>query len=205
MSKREKLPGIAGSVLAIALLAAPAHGSVDDVGATGFAVTETAQIGAPPDRVYEAMIEPSRWWSPDHTYSHDAANLTLDAKAGGCWCETLPGGGSVQHLVVVNAMPGRVLRLRGALGPLQSMAVDGALTLSVRAANKGTLLTMTYTTNRPPPALPGKWVARCSPTTENEMNVSMSLGLYAIPPSPHGRRSVKRLLARCRGAGELSA
>jgi uncharacterized protein YndB with AHSA1/START domain len=144
MRQREKLFEIAGPVLAIALLAAPAQGSVDDVGATGFAITETANIAAPPDRVYAVMIEPSRWWSSNHTYSHDAANLTLDAKAGGCWCETVPGGGSVQHLVVVSAMPGSVLRLRGALGPLQAMAVDGAMTLGVRAANGGTHFTMTY-------------------------------------------------------------
>lgn len=134
-----------GFVLALAILAAPAHATVDDAASNGFTITETADIAATPDQVYQAVTTPSRWWSSDHTYSHDAANLTLDAKAGGCWCETLPGGGSVQHLVVVNAIPGKMIRLRGALGPLQAMAVDGAMTLSLHAADKVTHLTMTYT------------------------------------------------------------
>jgi len=35
----------------------------------------------------------------------------------------------VQHMIVVNAMPGKMLRLRGALGPLQAMAVDRTMML----------------------------------------------------------------------------
>ena len=139
---------VASLALAIAtwgMGAMQARAAVDDVAANGFSVTETEDITAAPTRVYDALIAPARWWNPEHTYSQDAANLALDARAGGCWCETLPGGGSVQHLVVVNAMPGKMLRLRGALGPLQSLAVDGALTFSLRPIDHGTHLTMSYT------------------------------------------------------------
>ena len=138
-----QLPGILIAAL-FALASSAGLAAVEDQAANGFAVTETATIGAPADRVFQAVIVPSRWWNNEHTYSQNAANLTLEARAGGCWCETLPGGGSVQHLVVVNVIPGKLLRLRGALGPLQGMAVDGALTVSLRGIGNSTQLTLTY-------------------------------------------------------------
>lgn len=121
-----------------------AVGAVADVGATGFTVHETVEIAAPPDKVYAALATPAQWWSSTHTFSGSAANLTLDARAGGCWCETLPNGGSVQHLIVVFAAPGKTLRLRGALGPFQGMGVDGALTWSLKPDATGTALTLDY-------------------------------------------------------------
>jgi Polyketide cyclase / dehydrase and lipid transport len=110
----------------------------------GFEVHETVHVAAAADKAYAALLTPARWWSSDHTFSHDAKNLTLDARAGGCWCETLPDGGSVQHLSVVWVAPGKVLRLRGALGPLQGMAVDGVLTWTVKAAASGSEIAVSY-------------------------------------------------------------
>jgi uncharacterized protein YndB with AHSA1/START domain len=132
----------------IAVMAAasifPASAAVEDEASNGFTIIQTATVAAPPGRVYQAVVAPAHWWSSEHTYSQNAANLSLDARAGGCWCESLPGGGSVQHMVVVNVMPGKLLRLRGALGPLQGMAVDGAMTFALHAAGNGTQLTLTY-------------------------------------------------------------
>jgi len=125
-------------------LAAGAHAAVDGAGASGFSVSEAAHIAAAPDKVYAALIVPSRWWSSAHTFSHDAANLSLDARAGGCWCETLAGGGSVQHMTVVYIAPGHALRLRGALGPLQAMGADGALSFALKPGHDGTDVTLTY-------------------------------------------------------------
>jgi hypothetical protein len=68
----------------------------------------------------------------------------LEARAGGCWCETLPNGGSVEHLRVVFVSPGKTLRLRGAIGPFQSYAVDGVMTWSLKSAANGTDISMTY-------------------------------------------------------------
>jgi hypothetical protein len=48
-------------------------------------------------------------------------------------------------MTVVNVRPGRLLRLRGALGPLQGMAVGGAMTIMLTCANGGTDATLTYT------------------------------------------------------------
>lgn len=126
-------------------LASASHGVVSDVAANGFTLTFDIHIAAPPDKVYAALIEPGRWWGSDHTFSGDARNMHLDAKAGGCWCETLPNGGSVSHLTVVYVDPGKAVRLRGALGPFQGLAVDGAMTWKLKAAAAGgTDFTATY-------------------------------------------------------------
>ncbi len=138
------LGGAALALVLIALTLASAHAGVADQSATGFSLEETARIAAPPDKVYAALIEPARWWSPEHTFSGSAANLTLDARAGGCWCETLAGGGSVLHLMVVFADPGKMLRLRGALGPLQGTGMDGAMSIALKADGAATDLTLTY-------------------------------------------------------------
>jgi uncharacterized protein YndB with AHSA1/START domain len=126
------------------LFASAAAADVIDVAPGGFEVKAVAHIAAPPEKVYDALIAPSHWWNSEHTYSNNAANLTFDARAGGCWCETLPNG-SVQHLVVVYADRPKVLRLKGALGPLQSLAVDGVFTWSLKPAADGTTdLAMDY-------------------------------------------------------------
>ena len=105
---------------------------------------ETVHVAAASDKAYAALLQPARWWSSEHTFSGSAANLTFDARAGGCWCETLPGGGSVEHLRVVYVSPGKTLRLRGALGPFQGLAVAGVMTWSVKSVADGTDISFTY-------------------------------------------------------------
>jgi uncharacterized protein YndB with AHSA1/START domain len=140
--RRRKFIVPPAALLALPGLTLSASAAIEDEAQNGFTVGESAEIAAAPDRVYAALVAPARWWSSEHTYSHNAANLSLDARAGGGWCEALPDGGSVQHLVVVNAIPGK--RLRGALGPLQSIAADGAITISLHAIGNNTQLTLTY-------------------------------------------------------------
>jgi uncharacterized protein YndB with AHSA1/START domain len=122
----------------------PVGAEVVSVGASGFEIRETVHVAAAPDKAYAALLQPARWWASDHTFSGSAANLTLDARAGGCWCESLPDGGSVEHLRVVYVVPGKALRLRGALGPFQGLGVDGAMTWSVKAGAGGTDISVTY-------------------------------------------------------------
>lgn len=130
---------VAGSALAFAVIAGSrVSAEVVDSAPNGFTVRETVHVAAGPDKVYAALIAPQRWWSPHHTFSDDASNLTFDAKAGGCWCETLPNGGSVQHMTVVYVVPGKALRLRGAMGPMQSMAVENVMDWSLKPAGDGT-------------------------------------------------------------------
>ena len=134
---------IAALVLALAL-AAPARSEVKSVTPSGFEVATVTTIAAPAERVYAAFGEVARWWSPSHTFSKDAANLSLELRAGGCFCERLKEGGSVQHLQVVYAAPGEGLRLRGALGPLQTEGVDGTLSWSLKPVEGGTGVTQSY-------------------------------------------------------------
>jgi hypothetical protein len=128
----------------LALIGGHAAAEVIDVAANGFEVRESVHVAASPDKAFAMLLQPARWWNSDHTFSGSAANLKLDARAGGCWCETLPGGGSVQHLQVVYVAPGKVLRLRGALGPFQALAVDGAMTWSVKSNGSGSDISVNY-------------------------------------------------------------
>jgi uncharacterized protein YndB with AHSA1/START domain len=137
-----RVPGL-GLAMSL-LIASPSMGTVSDVASNGFTLKIDTHIAGSPDKVYAALIEPARWWSSDHTFSGDANNLRLEPKAGGCWCETLPNGGSVAHLMVVYVDPGKALRLRGALGPFQALGVAGALTWKLKAAADGTDLSVTY-------------------------------------------------------------
>ena len=134
---------LVGALLA-AICIGGARASVVSATTSGLALRETVHVMASPDKAYAALIQPSRWWSSEHTFSGSASNMSLDAKAGGCWCEALPGGGSVLHLTVVYAVPGKVLRLRGALGPFQGLAVDGAMTWSLSSAGGGTDIVLIY-------------------------------------------------------------
>ena len=136
---------LGAAALASVVLLSPrslsAHAEVIEASSSGFALQRTIHIAAAPDRVYAALIQPAKWWNPEHTFSGSAANLSLDARAGGCFCETWSGG-SVQHEVVVYVVPGKTLRMRGALGPFQAQGMTGALTFSIKAAGDGTDLTM---------------------------------------------------------------
>ena len=135
---------VAGAAIAAALVLAQmfaARAAVVETGPNGFALRQTLHIAATPERVYTVLTQPAKWWNSEHTFSGSAANLTLDPRAGGCFCEAW-NGGSVQHLVVVDAEPGKVLRLRGALGPFQGQGIDGALTFTLKANAGGTDLTL---------------------------------------------------------------
>jgi hypothetical protein len=113
--------------------------------ASGFQSTMSVWVSRPPREAYERAVGAvARWWDPAHTYSGDAANLTLAASAGGCFCETLPGGGSVQHLEVAYVQPGAAIRLLGGLGPLQDIGAGGELTWKFESIEGRTRVTWTY-------------------------------------------------------------
>ena len=131
-------------LMLVLTVSGPASAEVKSVMANGFEVASATTVSAPADRVYAALGEVGRWWSPSHTFSRDAANLGLELRAGGCFCERLKDGGSVQHLQVVYAAPGEGLRLRGALDPLQAEGVDGTLSWVLKPAENGTNVTLSY-------------------------------------------------------------
>jgi uncharacterized protein YndB with AHSA1/START domain len=125
-------------------LAAPAAPAVVDAQPNGFEVRETAQIAAPPEKVFAAIGDVGHWWDPQHSYSHDGKNLSLDLHVGGCWCERLPDGGGVGHMVVEAVMPNKLVRFGGALGPLASTGGAGHMAISLTPKDGGTALDLTY-------------------------------------------------------------
>ncbi len=136
---------------ALALTATPALAEVHDTSPYGFAVRATATVPASPDEAWEELLDPADWWSDSHTFSGSAANLSLDPRAGGCFCELLPGTGAdapprggVQHMQVTYLEKPKTLRLTGALGPLQSEPVTGVLTFILRKEAAGTRINAEY-------------------------------------------------------------
>jgi hypothetical protein len=120
-------------------------GEVVDVGQNGFTVRNSVVVAASSDRASAAVLDSvGKWWDPDHTFSHDPANLSIERKAGGCWCESLSGGGAVRHMTVLMISPGKLLRFEGGLGPLQAMGVAGIMTWTFRPAEKGSSVELRY-------------------------------------------------------------
>ena len=124
--------------------AVPAAAEVVKATPAGFESRHTVTIAAPPARVWAVLLKPSLWWSKQHTYSGDAANLSFDPRAGGCWCETLRDGGAIEHMRVAYLQPGAALRMIGGLGPLQAEGIQGAMTITLKAEGAGTLVMVDY-------------------------------------------------------------
>lgn len=130
----------------LALTAAPLAADVISAEPAGFVVEKTVTIAASADTVWETLRAPQRWWAKEHTWSGDPANLYLDSQATGCFCEKLPGRGSVAHARLVYVDKPRLLRMEGAFGPLQSMAVTGVMTFELTPdGDAATRVKMTYT------------------------------------------------------------
>ena len=129
--------------LTIALLPIHARSEVIQSAADGALIEHRFQVPGTTAEAWRALIHPELWWPEDHTWSGSRANLSLVPAAGGCYCENWADG-SAEHARVVMAIPGRLLRMRGALGPLQQMAVTGVLTVALEPGEAGTAITVTY-------------------------------------------------------------
>lgn len=133
---------LAATVLVAA--AAPARAEVKTATANGFEIEQRQQVEASPAALYKAFADVPRWWSGDHSYSGQAANLSLELRAGGCWCERLPGGGGVEHMRIAYLQPGRKIVLTGALGPLLYEAATGVMQVTVEPRGSGATLVLNY-------------------------------------------------------------
>lgn len=148
-------------LLTVAILAPSlARADVADSAANGFTVKLSVTVQAPPQEVYRRLVHNvGDWWNPMHTFSGDAHNLSIDDKAMGCFCEKLASGGTVRHLEVVYAEPGQKLVFSGALGPLQSIAATGSMTIQLTAAGAGTNVAVVYAVTGYLPAGMNTWAA----------------------------------------------
>ena len=135
---------------ALAALAGPVFGDLVEADDAGFVSSHEIEIGVPPVRVFDALIdEVAEWWDPAHSYSGDAANFSFDAGSSGALAlvEDLGDGGFVIHLRVVFARRPETLVLTGGLGPLQRLGVADSMSFDLEATQTGTKLSYRYTVN----------------------------------------------------------
>lgn len=127
----------------LAALSSPAFAEVKAASDTGFNSVHIATVNATPDEIWKRLLSPKDYWNKAHSWSGSSAGFYIDAQANGCFCELfqeadengkLKTVGSVEHMRVIFVQPGRVLRMQGALGPLQSEAVIGTLTVAMERA-----------------------------------------------------------------------
>ena len=130
----------------IVAMSSPATAEVKTVTDNGFNIVHIADITAKPDVIWKRLIAPKDYWSKAHSWSGSSESFYIVAQANGCFCELfqekgadgkLKTIGSVEHMRVIFAQPGRVLRMQGALGPLQSEAVLGTLTVAIEPLKTG--------------------------------------------------------------------
>ena len=127
-----------------AILPAPAHAEVLSADARGFEVSNSVNLVAPVAQAYAAFARVGSWWSSAHTYSGKAANMRLVLQPGGCFCETIPKGGGVEHMRVSVVMPNERLVLTGSLGPVLYEAAAGVMDVKFERAAGGAKVTMNY-------------------------------------------------------------
>lgn len=127
-------------------ITSPAFAEVKASSDTGFNSVHLNTVEAKPDEIWKRLIAPKDWWNKAHSWSGSTDGFYIDAQANGCFCELFQekgddGGlktvGSVEHMRVIFAQPHKVLRMQGALGPLQSEAVTGTLTIAMEPSDDG--------------------------------------------------------------------
>ena len=154
--------------LTLAACALPIAGEVVEVRDDGFVSTFEVEIKAAPKRTFDALWKDvAKWWDPAHTYTGDSENMYLSDLIG--FVEDLSPlvpsdppeearrplfdddllGPFVRHMDIDMVQPPTALRLRGAMGPLQTHAVMGSMTFDLEATEDGTRLRYRYVVNGP--------------------------------------------------------
>lgn len=186
------------AALAISLAAGPeqAKAEVAAQSDAGFVIKHSVEVPASQAEVWAVLIAPAKWWSPEHTWSHDAANLYLDAQATGCFCEKLPRPadapaeqrmGSAEHMHVIFADPQRgLLRMAGALGPLQGEAVRGVLTIKLTKTEAGTRIDWDYVVGGYMRAQPAEIAPAVDQMLGKQLGRLAAMFTPAPPPAPTG-------------------
>jgi len=124
--------------------AAPARAEIVSAGQSGFNLRHVAEVPNPAPVVWASLADIGKWWDPEHTYSGDSRNLTLEPFVRGCFCEKLSLYAGIEHATVIYAQPAKTLRLSGALGPLQEFGVSAVMTWNIEPAGGGSRITLTY-------------------------------------------------------------
>lgn len=136
------------SLLAVPLVlvafAGGARADVKDAAANGFTIENSRVVPVDAKTAWNALVnDVGRWWPKDHTWWGDASRLSIQPRAGGCFCE-IHGAQQAQHMTVTFVDPERTLRMTGGLGPLQGMGLSGAMEWRLVPVEGGTRVTLWY-------------------------------------------------------------
>ncbi|MDA0272681.1 MAG: SRPBCC domain-containing protein [Proteobacteria bacterium] len=125
------------------LLSAIALADVTSKGDRGFSLVITGVVETTPNETYDQFVRIDEWWLEGHTWYGKAENLSLEPKAGGCFCE-ISGDNQVLHMLVTFVQPGIEIKMVGGLGPLQMMGIHGGMSWRFESIPGGTRITQTY-------------------------------------------------------------
>ncbi len=140
---QRRLEILTSVVLALAG-AGPVPAAIKDATPSGFTLENRVQVPVEPMRAWKALVEDvDRWWPADHTWWGAESVLSIEPRAGGCFCER-HGEQQAVHMLVTFVNPGKLLRMTGGLGPLQGMGLSGALECRLEPVSGGTIITMYY-------------------------------------------------------------
>ena len=130
---------------AAALLAAtPAAAEVRDSSAAGFTVENSIVVPVDAKTAWRGLVDHvDRWWPKDHSWFGAEGKFTIDARAGGCFCERA-GARQALHMTVSFVDPHALLRMVGGLGPLQGLGLYGAMDWTFTPTEGGTRITLRY-------------------------------------------------------------
>ncbi len=143
------LKSMIGAAAGLSLFAAgPAAAEVVSRHADGFTLRFAVPMETSAGDVVLALDNIGGWWDGAHTYSGDAANLSLSLDPGACFCEALADGSAFEHGRVV-VLDDDHLALDAPLGPLKGRASKADLTFSWPDAGAGTMVTMTFIVEGP--------------------------------------------------------
>lgn len=146
--------------LSLMAMCATAPAAVKDVAANGFTIENEQIVPVDPATAWNALVgEVDHWWPKDHTWWGARSRLSIEPRAGGCFCE-IGGDGKQQalHMTVAFVDPGKTLRLLGGLGPLQGMGLGGAMEFRLAPVAQGTRITLWYRAGGYTPDDLGKFV-----------------------------------------------
>ncbi len=131
------------------LQSATVHAEVVSAADGYFMLRHEGTTRLPPEDAWARLVDPASWWHPDHAYSGNAGNLSLDLTAGGLWREEWAGG-SVAHGTVVYVDHGKSLRLQAPFGPLQGVGAYVIWTISLTPEADGTRIVFEESAIGPP-------------------------------------------------------
>ena len=122
----------------------PAAAEVVSANSNGFEVNNAVNLVIPVSQAYAAFSRLGTWWNDEHTYSGKAANIQLTLRPGGCFCESIPTGGGVEHMRVSVVQPNERIVMSGALGPVLFEAASGVMDVKFERIAGGSRVTMNY-------------------------------------------------------------